>query len=235
MKTKSIPIPKDSVKAVFEKREKRFTIHARIMGKPVAAHTNNSGSMLGLLRSGREILLSRSNNPRRKLPYTLELVREQDCWVGVNTLTPNRMLRLAWKNMLIPELEDYERFRAEARIGQSRLDACLEGPDGRMWIEAKSVTLVEDERACFPDAVSIRASKHMQELIGLSRLGHRVACFCLVQRPDCKCFGPADFIDPDFAALFRTAADCGMEILAYKTIIDETSITLGKRLPVFWG
>lgn len=203
------------------------------MGNPVSAHTNNSGSMLGLLKSGREIILSKSDNPARKLPYTLELIREDGFWVGVNTLTPNKILRLAWENSLIPEFEGYVSYRSEAIIGQSRLDACLEGPAGKMWVEAKNVTLVENERALFPDSVSIRAAKHMLELTALARQGHEVACFFLVQRPDCRCFGPADFIDPVFARLLRNASDNGLKIMAYKTIINESSISLGERLPVY--
>ncbi len=228
-------MPPRTVKALFESREKRFIITARINNRSIAAHTNNSGSMLGLLRPGREILLSRSDNPKRRLAYTLELVREDGFWVGVNTQIPNRMLKLAWEKSLIPEFMGYEAFRSEAVVGQSRIDSCLEGPEGKMWVEAKNVTLVEDERACFPDAVSKRASKHMEELMALARNGHRVACFCLVQRPDCKCFGPADFIDAQFARVFRQAADSGLEILAYKAIINEAGIGLGQRLPVYWG
>lgn len=235
MNNPTIPIPENSITAVFEKREKRFIIRARLSNKAISAHTNNSGSMLGLLRPGRDIFLSRSDNSRRKLPYTLELVRHDGFWVGVNTLTPNRMLRLAWENSLIPEFSGYDNFRPEAVFGQSRLDACLEGPQGRMWVEAKNVTLVEDERACFPDAVSVRAARHMQELTHLARQGHKVACFCLVQRPDCKCFGPADFIDPHFAVVLKKAVDAGLQILPYKAVVCETGISLGQKLPVFWG
>ncbi len=230
-----VPLPANCVKAVFQKREKRFTIKATVDSKPVAAHTNNSGSMLGLLKPGREILLSVADNPRRKLPYTLELIRLDNFWVGVNTLTPNRMLKLAWQYSLIPELEGFDDYKAEAVYGQSRLDACLDGPSGPMWIEAKNVTLVEDEMACFPDAVSQRAARHMEELADLSRQGKRTACFYLVQRPDCKCFGPADFIDPHFSKVFKRAAESGLEILAYNTFINEKGIRLGARLPVFWG
>jgi sugar fermentation stimulation protein A len=230
-----LPLPSPCYRAVFEKREKRFIIRAVLDGRPVMVHTNNSGSMLGLLRPGREILISRSANPERKLPFTLELVWMDKFWVGVNTSVPNKMLRLAWENRLIPELADFERYRPEARAGQSRLDALLEGTQGRLWVEAKNVTLVEDERACFPDAVSKRAARHMAELTDLAGSGHRIACLYLVQRPDCKCFGPADFIDPQFAEAFKLAYDSGLEIMAFKTRIDETGISLGQRLPVFWG
>ena len=230
-----VPLPANCVTAVFQKREKRFIIKATVDNKPVAAHTNNSGSMLGLLKTGREILLSAADNPRRKLPYTLELIRLDDFWVGVNTMTPNKMLKLAWKYSLIPELAGFDEFKSEVVYGQSRLDACLQGLSGPMWIEAKNVTLVEDERACFPDAVSQRAARHMEELADLSRQGKRTACFYLVQRPDCKCFGPADFIDPHFAKAFQQAAESGLEILAYKADITERGVKLGTRLPIFWG
>lgn len=235
MRSNHLQLPSPCYRAIFQQREKRFIIKALLNGQPVMAHTNNSGSMLGLLRPGREILISRSANPRRKLPYTLELIKMDGFWVGVNTSVPNRMLRLAWKNRLIPELCGYEHYRPEAGAGQSRLDALLEGTQGKLWVEAKNVTLVEDERACFPDAVSKRAARHMAELTDLARSGHRIACLYLVQRPDCRCFGPADFIDPHFADAFKLAYDNGLEILAFKTEIDETRISLGQRLPVFWG
>ncbi|WP_045212185.1 DNA/RNA nuclease SfsA [Desulfonatronovibrio magnus] len=234
MSTKSIPLPSKVIHVRFVSREKRFIIKAIAQDRPVTMHTNNSGSMLGLLRPERRLLASVSDNPKRKLPYTLELVRNDDFWVGVNTQTPNKMLKLCWKNRLIPELEEFTHFKAEAGSGQSRIDARLEGPSGVMWIEAKNVTLVEDERACFPDAISTRAAKHMKELTSLARSGHRVACFYLVQRPDCKCFGPADFIDPEFARAMYDAVSHGLEVLAFKTEISETAITLGSRLSLKW-
>ncbi|MFN2267441.1 MAG: DNA/RNA nuclease SfsA [Desulfonatronovibrio sp.] len=235
MKDNTLDLPDNCFKAVFQKREKRFIIHGFKDDQPISAHTNNSGSMLGLLRPGREMVLSIAENPDRKLPYTLELIRHDNFWVGVNTLTPNRMLKLAWQNSLIPEFQGYEQFRPEARAGQSKLDACLQGTNGTLWVEAKNVTLVEDERACFPDAVSKRATKHMFELISLAEQGYSIACFYLIQRPDCRCFGPADFIDPEFALALKSAEDKGLKILAYKTYIDDTGISLGQRLPVFWG
>ena len=150
----------------------------------------------------------------------------------MNTYIPNRMLRLAWQNSLIPEFQGFENFRSEARIGNSRLDAVLDGPRGRMWVEAKNVTLMEEDKAYFPDAVSKRASKHMHELMLMADAGYLIACFYLVQRPDCQCFGPADFIDPEFAAMLRQAVQKGLMVLAYDTIIDPAGITLYRPLPL---
>lgn len=227
-----LPFPSGSRVARFLGREKRFLVEAEINGTRIRAHTNNSGSMLGLLRPGMEIFLSPAANPKRKLPWTLELVRPSGDWVGVNTLTPNRLLKKVWERELIPELYGYGEFKAEAKIGDSRLDARLDGPNGSFWIEAKNVTMVEDGVACFPDAVTTRGQKHLAELIALAGQNVRVGCFYLVQRPDGECFGPADFIDPEFARLFYEAIRAGVEMLPYVAEVSEEGLGLGRRLHV---
>ncbi len=152
--------------------------------------------------------------------------------MGVNTLTPNRMLHLAWKGGVLPEVSGYEHFKSEAKSGQSRLDAMLTGPQGTLWIEAKNVTLVEEGVAYFPDAVTSRGQKHLRELIHLAHGGARAACFYLVQRVDARCFGPADFIDPEFAALFWEAVKEGVEMWPYVALASPEGIALGPRLPL---
>lgn len=227
-----LAFPAQSRRAVFVAREKRFLIHALLDGQAVVAHTNNSGSMLGLLRPGMEIFLSPAQSPGRRLPYTLELVRPHGDWIGVNTLTPNRLLKKAWESGAMPELAGYGRFQAEARLGDSRLDARLSGPAGDFWVEAKNVTMVEDGLACFPDAVTERGQKHLRELMTLAGQGARVGVFLAVQRPDGQCFGPADFIDPRFAALFWQALDVGVEFMPYVIHASPEGIFLGRRLPL---
>ncbi|WP_022662260.1 DNA/RNA nuclease SfsA [Paucidesulfovibrio longus] len=235
----------------------------RQVGETLLAHTNNTGSMLGLLRPGAEVLLSPARNPDRKLRWTWELVRHQGFWVGINTQTPNRMLRLAWEAGLLPEAEGYDGFRAEAKVGESRLDGlfvrgagggsgvgpgrgALSGrksrkagleptdfaPEDQLWVECKNVTMVEDEVALFPDAVTERGQKHLRELMALARTGARVALFFLVQRPDGKCFGPADMIDPAYAELLYRALDAGVEAWPYEAVATPRGIGLGRRLGV---
>lgn len=227
-----LSFPPKSRVATFRAREKRFLIHATLDGAPVMAHTNNSGSMLGLLRPGMGIFLSPAATPGRKLPYTLELVRPGHDWIGVNTLTPNRLLKKAWAAGALPELAGYTDFRAEAVWGDSRLDAKLSGPDGDFWIEAKNVTMVEDGVAAFPDAVTERGQKHLRELMELAKQGARVGVFLAVQRPDGACFGPADYIDPAFARLFWEAMDRGVEFFPYVVRATPDGIALGRRLPI---
>ncbi|MBI9081153.1 MAG: DNA/RNA nuclease SfsA [Pseudodesulfovibrio sp.] len=224
-------------KAAFIRRIKRFTVEAEALDGPdrgsiLMAHTNNTGSMLGLLKPGSTVLLSPASNPARKLKYTLEALDVDGNMVGVNTLTPNRMLYLAWQTQSMPELDGYDVFKKEVKVGQSRLDAYLAGKRGELWVECKNVTLVEDQVARFPDAVTERGQKHLCELMRLAETGARVALLFLVQRPDGYCFGPADFIDPVYADLFCEAVDRGVEIWPYVAHVDEVGITLGKRLEV---
>lgn len=223
--------------ASFIRRIKRFTVEAEALDGPdkgtvLRAHTNNTGSMLGLLRPGSTALLSPAAKPDRKLRYTLEGLELAGAMVGVNTLTPNRMLYKAWQARAMEELDGYDHFQKEARVGQSRLDAHLFGGRGQLWVECKNVTMVEDDAACFPDAVTERGQKHLRELMSLAGTGVRVALFFLVQRPDGRCFGPADFIDPVYADLFYQALDAGVEAWPYVAEVDETSVTLGRRLKV---
>ncbi|MGE4292463.1 MAG: DNA/RNA nuclease SfsA [Desulfovibrio sp.] len=266
-----IEFPEGSVRARFVERRKRFTVVCEGLdenaGKTLLAHTNNTGSMLGLLRPGAEVLLSPAQNPDRKLRWTWELVRHQGFWVGINTQTPNRILRLAWEAGLLPEAADYDGFRAEAKIGQSRLDGLFvrkpteatttgvgtaagtgatNGPGhtkgaieadeyparDRLWVECKNVTMVEDEVALFPDAVTERGQKHLRELMSLAKTGARVALFFLVQRPDAHCFGPADMIDPAYAELLWQALDAGVEAWPYEAVVGESGIGIGRRLGV---
>ncbi len=224
-------------RAFFIRRYKRFTVEATAFDGPDAgeillAHTNNTGSMLGLLRPGQTALLSPAANPNRKLKYTLEALELDGNLVGVNTLTPNRMLHRAWQTGSLPEIAGYDHFKKEAKVGQSRLDAYLAGPQGELWVECKNVTMVEDDVACFPDAVTERGQKHLRELISLAKSGTRVALFFLVQRPEGHCFGPADFVDPVYADLFYEALQCGVEAWPYVAHVDEKGITLGEKLKV---
>lgn len=224
-------------KAAFIRRIKRFTVEAEALDGPdkgalLKAHTNNTGSMLGLLRPGSTVLLSPAANPARKLKYTLEALELSGSMVGVNTLTPNKMLHMAWQTKAIPELAGYENFKKEAKVGQSRLDAYLTGGKGELWVECKNVTLVEDQVACFPDAVTERGQKHLRELMNLAKTGARVALFFLIQRPDGQCFGPADFVDPVYADLFYEARNKGVEIWPYVAHVNKFGITLGNKLKV---
>jgi sugar fermentation stimulation protein A len=227
-----LPFPNGCRTALFCRREKRFLVEVELDGQRVWVHCNNSGSMLGLLREGCEVFISPALSPGRRLGFTLEMVKWAGFWIGVNTLTPNRLLRKAWEGGLLPETAGYTSMRAETAVGSSRLDACFEGPRGRLWVEAKNVTLVEEDVGYFPDAMTQRGQKHLRELMELLEKGDRVACFYLIQRPDAKCFGPADFIDPEFSRLFLEALEKGVEVWPYRATVATAGIGLGERLSI---
>lgn len=234
-----LPFPPGCREAVLVRRYKRFLADCLGDGGPFTAHTNNSGTMLGLTRPGSPVLVSPAANPGRKLPFTLELVGlpgaapDSGLWVGVNTLTPNRLLRAAFEAGRLPWAAGYTSFQPEARRGQSRLDALLTGPGlPPLWVECKNVTLVEDEVAAFPDAVSERAQKHAREMTDIVRSGERAVFFYCVQRPDGRCFAPADYIDPVYADLYEKARQAGVESRPHRALISESGIDLGEAMPL---
>jgi sugar fermentation stimulation protein A len=213
-------------------RRKRFLMDVEDASGAFTAHTNNTGTMLGLLRPGSDVLLSVSDAASRKHPCTVEAVRLDGAWVGVNTAMPTRILRAAWAAGLLPECAGYETFKAEPRFAEGRLDALLTGPAGELYVETKNVTMVEDCQAQFPDAPSERACKHMGELSRIARSGARAAVFFAVQRPDGQCFGPAEAVDPEYAEAFRQALAAGVEAWAYVVDVAEDGYRLSRRLPV---
>lgn len=187
-----LPFPPGCVVGRLIRREKRFFVHVLIDGKPDVAHTNNTGSMIGLLRPGAPVLLSPAQNPERKLRWTLELVWCGDpaayprggFWAGVNTSTPNRMLEAAFRAGRLPWAEGYTSFAREKVRGESRLDGLLEGPGmPRLWVECKNVTMSEDDVALFPDAVSERGSSIWGRLKASLPPGSGQPCFTAYSGP----------------------------------------------------
>ncbi len=213
-------------------RRKRFLMDVEDAGGPFTAHTNNTGSMLGLLRPGCRALLSVSQAPGRKHPCTVEALELWDFWVGVNTGVPTRLLRAAWAAGAMPECAGYADFRTEPAFEGGRLDALLTGPAGELFVETKNVTMVEDCQAQFPDAPSERARKHLAELSRLARSGRRAALFLAVQRPDAECFAPAWAVDPLYGEEFHKALDAGVEAWPYVVSVSPLGYGLGRRLPV---
>ncbi len=202
-------------------------------GDAVTAHCPNTGAMISCCEPGRTVYLSRSDNPRRKLPYTWEIIDMGTSLVGVNTATPNRLVEHAVKQSKIPELDGYGRVRREVPYGDhSRIDLLMSGSDRPdCYIEVKNCTLVSEGVASFPDAVTARGLKHLHELVGMVRRGNRAAMFYFVQRMDAEAFHPADRIDPEYGIALRAAVDAGVEIMVYDVRMDLDGIELRRPLP----
>ena len=220
----------------FIRREKRFFVSVELDGQEVKAHTNNTGTMLGLLRPGSPVLLSPATNPERKLKWTVEALGQpfgqSFFWVGVNTSMPNRLLSAFFEAGLLPWTEGYTTLKREAVNGESRLDGLFTGPGmPDLWVECKNVTLVEDCEAAFPDAVTMRGAKHLQTLMRLKAEGARAAMLYVIQRPDGKCFRAADYIDKAYAEALAEAVAAGVEIYPVVADVREDGIYYGGTLP----
>lgn len=216
------------------KRYKRFLADVELEnGSTVTVHCPNSGSMKGCAIPGSRVFISRSSNPGRKFPFTWELVESGGFWAGINTALPNRLARDAIEDGTVAELQGYETIRPEVAYGEhSRIDLLLESPYQRCFVEVKNVTLVENGLALFPDAVTTRGQKHLNELMRVVREGDRGVIFFTVQRGDGRSVSPADAIDPEYGRLLRLAVKSGVEALAYRASVTPEEIRLTERLPI---
>jgi sugar fermentation stimulation protein A len=216
------------------KRYKRFLADVELDdGRIVTAHCPNTGSMQSCSEPGRRVYLSAHDNPKRKYPYTWELIMMPDSLVGINTLVPNRLVKHTVSQEGIPELAGYDEVYSEVRVGENtRVDLMLSGPGkAKCYVEIKNCTLVSDKIACFPDAVTARGLKHLQELSRQVGPHTRSVIFLFIQRMDADAFQPADAIDPAYGRGLRQAIAEGVELLAYDVHIDLEGIRLRHALP----
>jgi sugar fermentation stimulation protein A len=191
--------------------------------------------MTGCIAPGAPILLSHSENPKRKYSYTLELVKMPSSWVCVNTQQANRVGLECLEAGLIPELRGYVKFQREVVYPncKSRVDVVLTDECGNQcFVEIKSTTLVEDGVAKFPDAPTVRGQKHLDDLASLVTLGIRPVVLFLVLRNDALSFEPAYEIDPIFAQKLRDVSQGGVEVLAYHVETSPQGLFLREKLEV---
>lgn len=219
---------------ILLRRYKRFLADIRLEdGSELTIHCPNSGSMRSCSEPGSPVCYSRSDNPKRKYPHTLEMVHNGRTWIGVNTSRTNAIVAEAIEQQKIEELRRFEVISKEVKTSaSSRLDLMLEDRGNRTYIEIKNCSLAQNGCAMFPDAVTSRGTKHLQELARLVSTGHRGVIFFLVQRLDCRSFAPAAVIDPVYASTLAEVHSLGVEILAYQAKVTPKSIEVVKFLPV---
>ncbi|MAZ02139.1 MAG: DNA/RNA nuclease SfsA [Sneathiella sp.] len=228
--------PSPLIRGRLMKRYKRFLADVELeSGEIITAHVANPGSMMGLKDAGMTVWLSPANNPKRKLQYSWELVAADDALVGINTAHPNGIVAEAIENGEVAALAGYDTLTREVKYGaNSRIDMLLSGggkPD--CYVEVKNVTLMRGGAiAEFPDSVTARGTKHLQELQNMVAEGNRAVMFYLVQRTDCTAFRLAADIDPAYATAFHLAEDAGVEILCYDCHITTSEIRLGSPIPI---
>lgn len=203
-------------------------------GTEITAHCPNPGAMLGLNTPGLPCWISKSDDPKRKLAHTLELVEVDGGLVGINTMHPNRIVAEALAADAIPELTGYASHRREVKYGlNSRVDFLLEAADRpRCWLEIKNCHLRrEGTLAEFPDCVAARSLKHLRELEAMVREGERAVMLFVVQRTDCDAFSACHDLDPAYAKGLDHAAANGVEVLVYSCAITPQGVQLNEVIP----
>jgi sugar fermentation stimulation protein A len=214
------------------KRYKRFFVDVRINKEIVTAHCPNTGSMLGLLEKGNRVWLTKSNNPNRKLKYTLEIIEDKKSKVGVNTHSTNKIILHSLKNNLIKELSKNIDIKPETKFGlNTRFDFLITKKNYKAFIEVKNVTLSRNKGiAEFPDAITSRGLKHINELIKASKKGYEIFILYLIQRNDCISFKISKDIDPEYYFALTKAVKNKLKVLCYDCKFSSKGIKLNKKI-----
>ena len=220
------------ISGLLIKRYKRFFVDIKIKDQIITAHCPNTGSMIGLLNKGNKVWISKSDNPNRKLKYTLEIIETGKSKVGVNTLSSNKIVHHALKNNLIHEFKDLSEIQPEIKFGKnSRFDFLVFKKKEKSFIEVKNVTLSrKDKVAEFPDAITTRGLKHINELVKASKKNYKIYILYLIQRDDCKSFTIASDIDPFYASALKKAVKKKLKILCYDCKFSLKGIKLNNKI-----
>ena len=222
------------IPGLFIKRYKRFFVDVKINNKIITAHCPNTGSMYGLLKKGNKVWISKSNNPNRKLKYTLEIIEDNKSKVGVNTLFTNKIVLHALQNNLIKEFKGVSEIKPETKFGKNtRFDFLITDKKNKSFIEVKNVTLSRKKSlAEFPDAVTTRGLKHINELENAGKKNYKIFIIFLIQRNDCEVFTIAKDIDPDYAKALKLAVKNKLNILCYDCKFSSKGIKLNKQIKI---
>ena len=225
---------KSLVKGKLIKRYKRFFTDVQMNKEIVTAHCPNTGSMKGLLDKGNEVYLSKSNNPKRKLKYGLEIIKTRKNLVGVNTHVANKITLHGLENNLIDELKNNNFIKPEVFFNnETRFDFLIEKNKQKSFLEVKNVTLFRNkDTAEFPDAVTARGSKHLLTLIDAINKGYKAYLLFLVQIQNMKYFKIAKDIDEEYYKNYLIAKKAGVNFLAYRCDISSKKIFIDKKLKI---
>lgn len=213
--------------ATFIARPNRFIARVSLDGAEETVHVKNTGRCRELLIPGARVILSEGRNPARKTRYDLVAVYKGDMLVNMDSQAPN-----AAAAELLPRLFPGFSIRPEQRFGNSRFDFCLEQGDRRVFVEVKGVTLEREGLALFPDAPTVRGTKHLRELAAARRAGFGAYILFLVQMQGCRAFAPNEETDPAFAAALREAAGAGVGVLCYDCLVTSDIMVPADPVPI---
>ena len=216
----------------FIKRYKRFFVDVKIDKNIVTAHCPNTGSMMGLLNKGNRVWLSKSDDKKRKLKYTLEIIEEKSKKIGVNTHFTNKIVLDALNNRLIKDFKNLDNLQQEVKFGENtRFDFLVSINKKKLFIEVKNVTLSRNAGlAEFPDAVTSRGLKHIRELLNAKKKGYEIYLLFVIQRDDCEKFQIAKDIDPKYYELLVKAVKKKLHLLCYDCKFSSKGIVINNKI-----
>ena len=222
------------IKGKLEKRYKRFFADIKVNKETITAHCPNTGSMKGLLDVNNEAWISRNDNPKRKLKYTLEIIKVKKNLVGVNTHFANKIVYHGLSNNLINELNNSQNIKTEVFFDKkTRFDFLIEKNNQKSFVEVKNVTLCRKGKISeFPDAVTSRGSKHLKTLIDAIKKGYKSYIIFLVQIQRMEYFKIAKDIDKEYYQNYLIAKKAGVNFLAYRCKISPKEIKIEKKLKI---
>ena len=220
------------ISGVLVKRYKRFFADVKINNKIVTAHCPNSGSMMGLLSEDNKVWITEAINKKRKLKYTLQIIKDNESMVGVNTHFTNKIVNHALQNNLIKDFSKNIKIKSEQMFGDhTRFDFFLEEKNKKSYLEVKNVTLKRKSKVAeFPDSVTTRGTKHLNELINATKKGFKAYMLFVIQRNDCEKFEIANDIDPTYAKTLINAVKNNVKILCYDCKFSSKGIVLNKKI-----
>ena len=225
---------KSLIKGKLIKRYKRFFVDIKLDKEVVIAHCPNTGSMKGLLSEGNEVFISKNDNPKRKLKYTLEIIKIKKRLVGVNTHFANKIAYHGLSNNLVKEVLNSDNIKPEVFFNkETRFDFLIEKNKQKKFVEVKNVTLFRDDKiAEFPDAITSRGSKHLKTLIEAIKKGYKSYLLFLVQIQGVESFKIAKDIDKEYYKNYLLAKKAGVIFLAYRCKISTKEIKIEQKLKI---
>ena len=226
---------KSLIKGKLVKRYKRFFTDIKLDNKEIiVAHCPNTGSMMGLLDEGNEVFVSKNDDPKRKLKYTLEIIKVKKNLVGVNTHFANKIALHGLSNNLIKEVANNSNIKPEVFFDkETRFDFLVEKDKQQIFVEVKNVTLFRNEKiAEFPDSVTSRGSKHLKTLIEATKKGYKAYLLFLVQIQGVTDFKIAKDIDKEYYENYKLAKKAGVKFLAYRCKISSKEIKIEKKINI---
>ena len=225
---------KSLIKGKLVKRYKRFFADIKLINEVVVAHCPNTGSMMGLLDEGNDVFISKSDDPKRKLKFTLEIIKVKKKLVGINTHFANKIAFHGLSNNLVKEVANINNIKPEVFFNkETRFDFLVEKNHQKSFVEVKNVTLFRDGKTAeFPDSITSRGSKHLKTLIEATKKGYKTYLLFLIQIQGVESFKIAKDIDKEYYENYKLAKKAGVNFLAYRCKISSKEIKIEKKIKI---